>query len=404
VSRLLGGYLEVLRLPGAAAFSAAGVLARLPISMLGIGIVLLVVEATGSYAVAGWVAAVFGIVQALAAPVVARAVDRLGQARVMRPAIAVHVLGLILLMACAQARAPRWMLFAAVAVMGATIGSLGTLVRARWSFLLTDHPRRPALMHRAYSLESVLDEVVFIVGPILVTLLATQTSPVAGLAAAACAVGTGGAWLLGQRGTEPPASRGHAAHPRGGMNLPGLAVLVLAFAGIGVVFGSVEVLTIAFTDERGTPGQAGAVLAAFAFGSMLAGVGYGAVQWRSAASRRLLIAVLLLAVGLAPALLAWSVLSLAGVVFVAGFAISPMLISGNALVQDLLPAGRLTEGLSWVSTGLGLGIAIGAATSGVAVDRLGAAHGFVVPVSAGVVSALVVLAGQRFLSPPRLAG
>ena len=206
MTRFLTGYLEVLRLPGAASFSAAGVLARLPISMLGIGIVLSV-EATGSYAVAGWVAATYGVVQALASPVVARAVDRMGQARVMRPAIAVHVLGLVLLVACAQARAPRWTLFAAVAVTGATIGSLGSLVRARWSFLLSDHPRRPALVHRAYSLESVLDEVVFIVGPILVTLLATQVSPAAGLAAAACAVAVGGIWLLAQHRTEP--------HPRG---------------------------------------------------------------------------------------------------------------------------------------------------------------------------------------------
>jgi MFS family permease len=395
--RFLTGYLEVLRLPGAASFSAAGVVARLPISMLGIGIVLLSVEATGSYAVAGWVAATYGVVQAVASPVVARAVDRAGQARVMRPAIGVHVLGLVLLIVCAQARAPRWTLFAAVAVTGATIGSLGSLVRARWSFLLSDHPRRPALVHRAYSLESVLDEVVFIVGPILVTLLATQVSPAAGLAAAACAVAVGGVWLLAQHRTEPPPSGGHAAHQRGGMNLPGLGVLVLAFACIGVVFGSVEVLTIAFTDEQGVPGRAGAVLAAFAFGSMLAGIAYGAVHWQSAPSRRFLAAVLLLAVGLSPALLASSVLSLAAVVLLAGVAISPMLISGNALVQELLPAGRLTEGLSWVSTGLGIGIAAGAAAAGVAVDRLGAAHGFAVPVAAGVVAALVVLSGQRHL-------
>jgi len=395
---LVDTYRGVLTVPGAAMFAVAGLVARLPISMLGIGIVLLVEGSTGSYALAGWVAAAYGVVQAVASPYVARLVDGHGQARVMRPAIAVHVLGLVLMMVAASLAAPRWTLFASAVVMGATIGSVGALVRTRWSHALSLRADGAQLLHTAYSLESVFDEVVFVTGPLLVTVLATAVSPVAGLIAAALAVAVGGGWLLSQHATEPPLV---AAHARGGRSAAleaGMPMIVLSFVGVGAIFGGVEVVTIAFTDRQGTPGQAGPVLAVFALASMLSGVVYGAVQWRTRASRRYLLGVMLLALGVSPLLAVRSTLWLAVVVFVAGFAIAPMLISGNAVVQELVPAGKRTEGLTWVATGLGLGVSAGAALSGVAVERLGTPSAFVVPVAAGLFSVLVTLAGARQLS------
>lgn len=176
-------------------------------------------------------------------------------------------------------------------------------------------------------------------------------------------------------------------------------MLVLTFVCVGGIFGSVEVVTVAFTDERGTPGSAGWVLAAFALGSLLAGVAYGAVHWHSASGPRFVVAVMLLAVGVTPVAFVDRIWNLSGVVFIAGFAISPMLISGNQLVQDLVVPDRLTEGLSWVATALGVGVSAGSALSGAVVDATDASTAYLVPVGAGLIATGVVLGGRRWLLP-----
>lgn len=396
---MLRPYRDVLAVPGAGYFVLAGLVARLPISMLGIGVVLLVEASTGSYGIAGAVAATYGASVSATTPLLARAVDRYGQARTMRPAIAVHVLGLLALIVLAGVGAPTWALFAAAAAMGATIGSLGSLVRARWSYALEGDSRRAPRLHTAFSLESVLDEVVFITGPLIVTLLAVHLSPQWGLLVAMAAVAGGGLALLSQHRTEPPPSGTRHARGSGLLRAPGMVVLVLTFVCVGGVFGAVEVVTLAFTDDRGVPGAAGWVLAAFALGSLLAGIGYGSVHWHAATGRRFVVGVQLLGLGLLPVALVTRVDVLLVVIFVAGFAVSPMLISGNQLVQDLVDPTRLTEGLSWVSTALGVGVSAGAALSGAVVDLEGPRVAFLVPVAAGIVAVGVVVAGRRWLRP-----
>lgn len=392
-------YRDVLSLPGASAFAAAGALARLPLSMLGIGLVLLVAATTGSYATAGAVAGTFGLTGSITSPWVSRMVDRFGQARVLLPTITVHVTGLILLLVFALTEAPRWTIFAAAVISGASIGSIGSLVRARWSFALAGHERESTLLHTAYSLESVIDEVVFVSGPLLVTLLATKIAPAYGIIAAALAVGVGGTLLMLQRSTEPPPS-GLQSGPRVGvLRAPGMVVLCLAMICVGVIFGSMEVLAVAFADERHHLDRAGLVLAVFALGSLLAGLWYGSVQWRWQAGRRFRLGVVLLACGVFPTLFVQSLPQLAAVIFIAGFAISPMLISGNALVQELVDPTRLTEGLTWIASAIGVGISAGAAISGAMVDAAGAQRAFVVPVSAGAGAAVLVLACSRWLRP-----
>jgi MFS family permease len=392
-------YRDVLSLPGARGFSAAGALARLPLSMLGIGLVLLVEATTGSYAIAGAVAGVFGLTSAIASPLVSRAVDRFGQARVMLPAIALHVSGLILLLLCAQFDAPRWTVFVTAMIAGASIGSIGSLVRARWSFALTGHPRETSLLHTAYSLESVIDEVVFVSGPLLVTLLATRLAPAWGIIAAGLAVGLGGTLLMLQRSTEPPPSGRQHESGAGLLRAPGMVVLFVAMICVGVIFGSMEVLAVAFAEERRHLDRAGWVLAVFALGSLLAGIAYGSVQWRWLAGRRFRLGVVLLALGVVPLLFVQNLPQMAVVVFIAGFAISPMLISGNALVQELVDPARLTEGLTWTASGIGIGASAGAAIAGAAVDAAGAQRAFSVPISAGLLAAVLVLLCSRWLRP-----
>ena len=178
---LLSSYRRVLAHPGALRFSSAGLLARLPIAMTGLGIVLLVQAGTGSYAVAGGVAAVFMVANAVMAILQGRLIDTLGQYVVLTSASTVYGAAMGLLVWSVQSDWPIITSYGAAAVGGAMMPAIGSAVRARWSHVLES----PTEVQTAYALESVLDEAIFIVGPVLVTFLATAVLPAFGLGAAA---------------------------------------------------------------------------------------------------------------------------------------------------------------------------------------------------------------------------
>ena len=379
---MLQPYRDVLSRPGALAFSASGIVARLPMSMVGIGIVLMVSTLYGSYGLAGRVSAVLVVAQAICTPQLARFVDRYGQARVMRPAVVVSAVSLVGLVVAASLQADEVWLYVTAALAGATIGSFGALVRARWNHLLGADARG---IHTAYSLESALDELVFVVGPVAATVLATSVSPAAGLVVPIVAMVVGGFAFLALRGSEPPPAPRHERRIGGAvLRRPGVVVIVLVFVAIGSIFGATDVATVAFAEEAGRKELAGVILAVFALGSLISGLAYGARHWVSPLHRRFAIGVVALAVGVCAFFLAQSLWVLAGAMFVVGFAIAPSIINGNALVAELVPSGRLTEGLAWVSTGLSIGVSVGSSVAGARIDAVGSSGGFLVVVVSGV--------------------
>jgi MFS family permease len=199
LTRPLRPYAEIFRIPGAWRFSAAAVIGRMPMSMFGLGTVLLISAATGKYGVAGTVSAVGSLGYAFSSPRIGRLVDSRGQRRVLLPLLTVFAVATAMLIAAVELRLPTWAFFVPGAIAGATMPSLGTLVRARWSVLLAGSPR----LHAAFSFESVADELCFVIGPAAVTLLATEFFPASGVGVAAllCVLGT--LWFAAQRGTEP---------------------------------------------------------------------------------------------------------------------------------------------------------------------------------------------------------
>ena len=380
---MLRPYAEVLRQPGAFAFSASGFVARLPMSMYGIGIVLAVSARSGSYGRAGLVAGAALLAQAAAAPWQARLADQFGQRRMLLPVLALHAVSFgafILLIG----RAPLFALVATSAMSGATLPSFGSMVRARWAHLHTGTQR----LHTAYALESVLDEVVFVVGPILATVLATSVHPLSGLVTYLVLTLGGGLLFAAQRATEPPSrSRAHRS-VTDRLPVRTLGWIVATFVFMGGIFGSIEVVTVAFADEAGAIEAAGPVLAVLALGSLIAGLVVGAMHWRSGPRRRFVVGQAVMAAALAPLPLVGSVPVLAVVVFVAGLAISPTLIAGFSLVEAEVPASRLTEGLAWISTALNVGVALGAAVGGPVIDSAGASEGFLVALASGLLATL----------------
>lgn len=393
------GYGPLLRTPGALAFSAAALVGRLPIAMLGIGTVLLVVDRRGSYALAGLVSAAYAAGVAVLGPGLSRLVDRRGQRRVLPWALALSAAGVVGLVVAAGTDAPLPVLLACAAVMSASSSQLGSCARARWSAALA---ARPAEVSRAYAWEAVVDEVVFVLGPLLVVLCALL-DPALGLLAA-LGLGTAGTLaFLALRATEPPVQVGPPGVTSNALRSAGLRTLTLSMLCVGVLFGTVEVSMVAFSEERGSAAGGGLLLALVAGGSAVAGLVYGALHWRASARRRYLVGTGLLAVGLLPLLLAPTVLWMAPAALLAGFAISPTLIVAFGLVEELVPVSARTEGFSWLNSGLGVGVAGGFALSGAVAESAGARVALLVAVAGALAAGGVALLGRRTLLPAQVA-
>jgi MFS family permease len=395
VAALLAPYRRVLRLPGALAFTVSGLVARMPMSMVSLGIVLLVSERTGSYALAGAVSASFLVANAVFAVPQARLIDRLGQRRVLATAALVCGGGLVAMMVFVELDQPTPWPHLAAAVAGAALPQIGSSIRARWSHLVEDK----GALHTAYSFESVVDEGVFIVGPALVTGLATIVHPLAGLGFAVLATVAGTIFLVGQNRTEPPVTG--AVHHEGQPRMPWRMLVPLIFSAfaMGALLGGAEVATVAFSDEAGATAMAGPLLAVWAVGSLISGVLTGAVAARASNASRFRWGMLALGVLMLPLPFVGGFVALAVCLFVSGFAISPTLIAAFAWVEESVPSGRITEGITMFTTGLGAGLAPGAALAGLVVDEHGASASYWVVVAAGLVGAAVAL-----LATPRHSG
>jgi MFS family permease len=387
-------YRRVLSLPGALAFSLGGLVARLPISMVSLGIVLLVSTRTGSYGLAGTVSAAYLVATALFAVLQGRLIDRRGQRRVLPVAVAVFATAMVALMVVVELdRSFPWPHLCA-AIAGATMPQIGSCVRARWSHLVADRQG----LHTAFAFESVVDETVFILGPALVTVLATTVHPLAGLVTAVAAAVTGTAVLVSQRGTEPP-PRERSGHPAVPLRWGVLAPLVGCAFAMGVLLGGAEVATVAFSDEHGNTALSGLVLALWALGSLLSGVVTGALSLTASNGTRFRWGMLAMGVLMLPLPFVGSFVLLAGFLFLSGFAVSPTLIAGFAWIEEVVPAGRLTEGITLFTTGLGAGLAPGAALVGVVVDAAGAPTSFWVAGAAGLAGAALAFTAAERPSP-----
>lgn len=401
-----GPYRRLFTIPGTRAFTAGNLIARLPMGMFSVSAVIMIAGTRGSYALAGAVTAAGLAATAVVAPWTARLVDRYGQARIAVPATALAALGSLALLLCVHYGAPDWTLFAAYAAT-ATTPNTGGMSRARWAHLLggdeKDGPEAEAL-HTANSFEQAADELCFMLGPVLAAFLCGALFPEAGTLVGAVLMMTGVLVFTAQRSTEPPVrARVEGLHTRGThgtspLRAPGMRPLLAVCLATGAVFGSMEVVTIAFADERGHRAAAGAVLALQAAGSCAAGLLYGALRPAGPAERRhpwcLAAMTVLMTLPLLAAALTGSLLVLAGALLVAGMATAPTMITNMTLVQSRTPEGRLNEGMTLAVTGLLGGIACGSAAGGWTAEHISTTAGYGVPVTAAASALLLSLASR----------
>jgi MFS family permease len=249
-------------------------------------------------------------------------------------------------------------------------------------------------------MESVVDEFVFIVGPVLVTFLSTAGHTTSGVVTAFALATAGSLLFAAQRRTEPPPAPHEHRRGRSAMRVPGLRVLFVVGAAVGAILGTLEIALVAFADQVGARPLSGLLIAALAAGSMIAGIGWGTVHWRMRLRHRLVGVLAALTALTVPLTLVHNLWLMLPLVALAGVAVSPSLISAFTLAEVLVPRAAVTEAFTWIGTALALGVAVGASLAGKIVDSAGANASFLVATVSAGAAAITVGLGQKVLRVP----
>jgi MFS family permease len=405
-----GSYVTVLRDPKVVRPFLASVVARLPIAMAPLGMVVLVQSVTGSYGIAGLVTGGFAVGTSAGAPVWGRLMDRLGQSRVIVPTVLASA-GLIAALAiCAVNGISDGILITLAVASGATFPPFGAAMRSTWRVLLPEGPRRRA----GYALDAVAVESLFVGGPLILSLLLVLSAPIVPLlVSAALLVGGGLAYsvtepaqrrpVAGRSAAGPGRLPWNAGRPANRLMTGGLSFVLVISGAMSIGFGIIDT-SLAATARQvlGHQSDLGLLFASIAGASVIGGLVYGTRATHDREHRRLPVALGLFALGLAPMpfLIAagrpplWALMPLLSL---AGLAIAPALIMLQNIVDRVAPLGRHHEAQAWLSTSNTTGGAAGTAMAGLAVDAAGVPAAFGVAVAAVLLSAVLALGGRRVL-------
>ncbi|MFH9549641.1 MFS transporter [Streptomyces sp. NPDC017435] len=395
---MAAGYLEILRARHAARLLTGTLVGRLPNATAAIGIVLFVRAQGGTYSLAGALAAVYGVANAVGQPLLGRLVDVHGQPRVQLPAALASALAMAAF--AFEGTDPLPLAYAAVAAAGLFTPPLEGGLRALWPAVL----RREDQVHTAYAMDAVAQEVMFTVGPLLVTLCVALWSE-QGALLVLNAVGVLGALSVA---VSPPSrawrSAPREAHWLGALRSPGLLALLGAFLFVGVALGSITVASVPYADGHGGDAVYGWLMAALGLGALAGGLVYGARRWVGAPERRLRGLVALLAVCYLPLMLLPGAVAMVALTALAGVFLAPALACAFVIVDRHAPRGTVTEAFSWLVTTFTVGASVGTGVAGPVVEAGGALWGFAVPAVAGAVSLVVLLATGRVMAVPAGSG
>jgi MFS family permease len=392
-------YTRILRSPGVAIVVFATLIGRMPIGISGLAILLFVREVTGSFASAGLCAGALALGSAIGAPLEGRLIDRRG-VQTLLPLAVVHAAGLLAVLVAGEAAAPTPVLAGASLLAGIATPPVSSVLRSRWPFLLAEQPE---LIPSAYALDSVMIELIFVIGPLVTTLVVTTVgAQYALVVSAACALAGVMLMLAALRGRPGPqrTADGARALGLGALAAPGLRTLVLASLPLGFTLGTIEVVIPAFSAQEGARELAGVLLAVWSAASGVGGLAWGVLGSRVPLIEAHLRFAWLLPLALVPMLLAGSPLAMAPLVILAGLPIAPLIASRNQLVEHVAPAGTATEAFTWPLTALVGGVALGAATAGTVIEAGSWAGGVMVAIGVGLVGAGVVVIRRRTLAQP----
>jgi MFS family permease len=385
-------YLEFLRLPHAFRLLGGTLLGRLPNGMGALAIVLYVREQGGSYSLAGLLAALYGLAMAAGQPVLGRVMDRLGQPRVLLTSAVAAAFGFGLL--AVTGIRPLPVAVAAVVIAGFATPPLEPGLRALWPAVLPNQ----AQVQAAYALDAATQELLFTVGPLIVVAAAALSPETALLLSGV--FGVLGAVIVASSGP----SRRWRGEPRaadwaGPLRAPGIRVMLLMLACVGIALGVFNVGAVAYAERLGDEMIAGLLLAVMAFGALTGGLVYGARSWPGTDQRRFSVLTAALALGYLPLALAPVLPAMLVLAFLSGVFLAPMLACCFTLVDRLAPRGTVTEAFAWVVAAVGAGAALGSALAGVGQDLEGVTGAFAGAGAGGVLAVAIGLLGRRRLRP-----
>lgn len=390
-------YAAVLRIPYARRTFAAVLVGRLSYGMVPVAVLLAVTRATGSYAVAGTVMALFGATSVFLSPARAALVDRYGPRRALPPMASLYAVLLGLLAVASWRPGVSGPVLGAVAVAaGACTPPLGPTMRTVWSELAADR----GLLPRAYSLDGVAEELLFVSGPLVVGAVVQVAAPAAAVALGAVLVVAGTFGFVASPAVARVPVRGAVSEQRTGRRrswvVTGIVPPVVAAGGVGLSLGALDLLVLAFAEQRGHGDDVVAwIFAALSAGSAVGGLLYGAVEWRSGARVRLSLLVAGLGLALAGAGLAPDLAVLTGAVVCAGLFVAPALTTAYLVADASAPAAARTRSGAWVNTAVNAGVSAGAAASGLLVAQVSPTLGFALAGGAALLAATVVGVGSR---------
>ncbi|MFJ5262926.1 MFS transporter [Streptomyces sp. NPDC088387] len=388
------GYLEILRARHAARLLAGTLVGRLPNATAAIAIVLFVRAEGGSYSLAGALAAVYGVSNAVGQPLLGRLVDLYGQPRVQLPAALLSAAAMAVFAVAGIGPLP--LAYVAVGASGLFTPPLEGGLRALWSSVL----HKEGQVHTAYAMDAVAQEVMFTVGPLLVTLCASLWSAGAALLVINALGVLGALSVVVSAPSRAWRSAPREAHWLGALRSPGLLALLGAFLFVGVALGSITVAAVSYADDRGGDAVYGWLMAGLGLGALVGGTLYGARVWTGVPERRLRVLVALLAVCYLPLMLMPGPVGMTALTAVAGVFLAPAIACAFVIVDRHAPAGTVTEAFSWLVTTFTVGASVGTGLAGPVVESGGALWGFAVPAAAGAVSLLVLSATGRVLAAP----
>ena len=383
------------------ALLAFAVLARLPTGVNALAVVLFLEARTGSFAFAGVVAGALAIGSAVGAPLQGRLVDARGARRVLLPLSVVHCAGLAAIVVLGQAGAGVAPLMLVAFACGAALPPVSSVTRTLWPVLLAG---RQSLLNAAFALDSVLVEMVFVIGPLLAAGVSLWLGPAGALAVSGMAVVVGTAAFTALRPVREMERRPNLRRGRlGALDSTGMRTLVLVTLPVGFSFGAIEITLPAYGEARGAAAWAGVLLGLHALGSAVGGLVYGGFARRRALRDSYVRLTALLPLGFLPLAVATPLPAMALLLFVAGAVIAPLLATGYQLVSDVAPAGMVTEAYTWSITALVAGIAGGSALTGALVEAGGWRSGFLLAVAAALVAAITAVARRPTLAVERVA-
>jgi MFS family permease len=396
----MNSYRQLLRREGALPLCASAFVARMPMAMYSLGTVLMITSLHGSYALAGGVAATGVAASAALLTRVGAWADRFGPRRVLASQSAFFCAATAAFIVCAELQAPIPLLFVTGTLGAATMPALGAMVRSGWGVLCGSDDLGLQL---AFALESVNDDLIFIVGPVLTAFLATSLYPAAGIGAAA-ALSVAGVWCFirqpcvrpGPAAAEPARTRTGVAPARSRrwvLPAPGLLTLAPVLVMFGAATASIELSTVAFATAHGHRSLAGLILGVAAIGSGAGGLYYGSRNWRAAAYHRFAVIQVMSAGAIGVLWLAPGITALCFLVLLAGAVTSPIFITAYSILEQQARQDRKTEALSWVGSSVCTGAAAGSALTGWSIDASGARGGYLVAAACAALAAVMCLAG-----------